>query len=296
VDGVVTTVPDDVGVLAVGVGFIEYDGSTYTLNDPGGAGMIVQPVAGRLDLVLTVDPVYAGALQGVLGNFNGDPADDLALADGTVLAQPVSFADLYGVYADSWRVTEATSLFDYDAGESTTTFTDSTFPRQLVTLDMLPEEVVARATALVDEAGISEPALRAAAILDLALTGDASYLLGATIPVPVTSVVEITDAPSPLPILTVVGPDSVHWEGDADNTSVHFEVYRSGSVAGGLTVNYEVLPFGEHAADSDDFGGVLPSGVLEFADGEGLKTIDVVIAADTLAEYSEAFAVGQGRR
>lgn len=291
VDGVVTMVPDDVGVLSIGGGFIEYDGSTYTVTDPGGAGMIVQPVAGRLDLVLTVDPVYAGALQGLLGNFNGDPADDLALADGTVLAHPVSFADLYGAYAESWRVTEATSLFDYDAGESTETFTDSTFPRQVVTLDLLPEAVVAWATALVDEAGIAEPALRAAAILDLALTGDASYLLGATIAVPVTSVVEIIDAPSPLPILTVVGPDSVHWEGDAENTSVHFDVYRTGSVAGGLTVNYEVLPFGDHPTDADDFGGTLPSGILEFADGETLKAIDVIIAADTLAEYSEAFAV-----
>jgi Ca2+-binding RTX toxin-like protein len=291
VGGVATTVPDDVGVLPIGSGFVEYDGSTYTLTDPGGAGMIVQPVAGRLDLVLTVDPAYAGALYGLLGNFNGDPTDDLALADGTVLAQPVSFADLYGAYADSWRVTEATSLFDYDASESTTTLTDRTFPRQIVTLGMLPEEVVMRATALVDEAGISEPVLRAAAILDLALTGDASYLLGATIPVPVTSVVEIIDAPSPLPILTVVGPDSVHWEGDADNTSVHFEVYRTGSVAGELTVNYQVLPSGDHPADADDFGGTLPSGILEFADGEALKAIDVIIAADTLAEYSEIFAV-----
>jgi Ca2+-binding RTX toxin-like protein len=291
VGGVATTVPDDVGVLPIGSGFVEYDGSTYTLTDPGGAGMIVQPVAGRLDLVLTVDPAYAGALYGLLGNFNGDPTDDLALADGTVLTQPVSFADLYGAYADSWRVTEATSLFDYDAGESTATLTDRAFPRQIVTLDMLPEEVVTRATALVDEAGISEPALRAAAILDLALTGDTSYLLGATIPVPVTSVVEIIDAPSPLPILTVVGPDSVHWEGDTGNTSVHFEVYRSSSVAGELTVNYQVLPSGDHPANADDFGGTLPSGFLKFDDGEALKAIEVIIAADTLAEYSEVFAV-----
>ena len=55
-----------------------------------------------------------------------------ALPDGTLLpAAPdahTRFTQVYGPFADAWRVTDATSLFDYAAGESTATYTDRSFP------------------------------------------------------------------------------------------------------------------------------------------------------------------------
>lgn len=138
IDGVETKVPEDTGFIALGAGTVAYDGSAYTLIDPDGAGLYIQPVGDRLDLVLSVDPTYAGGLQGLLGNFNGDVTDDLALADGTVLSQPLAFDDLYGSFADAWRVTDTTSMFDYGPGESTATYTDLSFPRQAVTLNLCP--------------------------------------------------------------------------------------------------------------------------------------------------------------
>ena len=55
-----------------------------------------------------------------------------ALPDGTRL--PVATdrhqrnAVLYGRYADAWRVTDTTTLFDYDAGKTTATYTQKGFP------------------------------------------------------------------------------------------------------------------------------------------------------------------------
>lgn len=57
-----------------------------------------------------------------------------ALPDGSSLgAKPASETDrykaLYEKFADAWRVTDATSLFDYEAGTNTATFTRKEWPR-----------------------------------------------------------------------------------------------------------------------------------------------------------------------
>ncbi|NJN21613.1 MAG: hypothetical protein HC812_11085 [Leptolyngbya sp. RL_3_1] len=45
------------------------------------------------------------------------------------------FDRLYRQFGDSWRITQADSLFDYRSGESTVTFTDRNFPSTFVTLN-----------------------------------------------------------------------------------------------------------------------------------------------------------------
>jgi lysyl endopeptidase len=40
------------------------------------------------------------------------------------------YSDLYGVFANSWRVTAATTLFDYAPGKGTTSFTNMSWPSQ----------------------------------------------------------------------------------------------------------------------------------------------------------------------
>ena len=68
-----------------------------------------------------------GEIEGLQG-WNEGIDDDFQLPDGTVLKQPLTTAELYGKYADAWRVTQATSLFNYLPGESTATFTNYNFP------------------------------------------------------------------------------------------------------------------------------------------------------------------------
>jgi hypothetical protein len=53
-------------------------------------------------------------VRGLLGNANGRTDDDIATRDGKVISQPISFTDLYGPYADSWRVPPDQSLLCRD--------------------------------------------------------------------------------------------------------------------------------------------------------------------------------------
>ena len=83
------------------------DGSAVQLRWNEGFFLTVQPSAAR-----------AGRVVGILGSPDGNFLDDLALPDGS----PASAADHYQAYGQAWWVTDATSLFDYDAGQNTETF------------------------------------------------------------------------------------------------------------------------------------------------------------------------------
>jgi von Willebrand factor type D domain/PEP-CTERM motif len=52
-----------------------------------------------------------GSVEGLLGSDSGW-ARDFQLADGTFLDPQISMSDLYGIFADTWRVTDAISLLN----------------------------------------------------------------------------------------------------------------------------------------------------------------------------------------
>ena len=66
----------------------------------------------------------------------GIPANDLTGRDGVVLSQsdPAYKTKLYQRFGNSWRISQAESLFDYQPGESTATFTHLDFPSSTATL------------------------------------------------------------------------------------------------------------------------------------------------------------------
>ena len=56
---------------------------------------------------------FVGVLL-LVGDGDGDSANDVAFGDGTIVERPFAFEDLYGQYRDDWRVAdEADSLFTY---------------------------------------------------------------------------------------------------------------------------------------------------------------------------------------
>ena len=68
-------------------------------------------------------------MVGLLGNANGNDLDDLVTRGGAPVTFPdTPFAELYGTYVNSWRISNAESMFDYGPGETTATFTDLTLP------------------------------------------------------------------------------------------------------------------------------------------------------------------------
>ena len=292
VDGAVTDIPDAAGSIAVGDGHIFRSGNVYTIVYANQEQMIVTVEADRIDLQLFLSPTRAaGSIEGLMGNLDGNASNDLALADGTVLSQPVDYSVLYGSYADGWRVTQQTSLFDYGQGETTATYTDRNFPRQVLSVDALPEALRQRAEALLDAAGITDPALRQAALLDVALTGDASFLKGATLADAPTQQSSTSNAPAAAPVVTIAARTATVTERNSGTSNVVFDVYRTGDSSTDLVLDFAVTGFGAWAADAADFGGQLPTGTVTLAAGQSTATVTVAVAGDTVAEADEAFAV-----
>ena len=124
---------------------------------------------------LWVPPSPDNDLEGLLGNSDGDPSNDLRLKDGTQLPADASATVLHTDFADSWRISNDESLFTYGEGESTETFTDRTFPQSYVTIHDLSAEQIVEATAKCEEAGVQAGPPFNGCILDLALTADDSF-------------------------------------------------------------------------------------------------------------------------
>jgi hypothetical protein len=86
------------------------------------------------------------------------------------------FLTLYQKFADAWRVTDATSLFDYGPGTTTATFTNKNWPlwnaESCAIEGQKPKEPIGRAAAEELVKGIEDPVLRANAIFDVMLTGE----------------------------------------------------------------------------------------------------------------------------
>ncbi|GGA43471.1 VWD domain-containing protein [Okeania sp. KiyG1] len=162
--------------IQLGEGRIFRRGDIYTVVYPTGDQMEVN--TGRsfrgvelLNYNIFLNEDRTGTISGILGNNNGETNDDIALADGTVLERP-SREELYGSYADSWRVTQENSLFDDEIGSLAV----PGFPETDITVESLPDEEVARARELIGDR-ITDPALIDSTIIDLVLSGfDESFI------------------------------------------------------------------------------------------------------------------------
>jgi len=128
-----------------------------------------------LDFRLTVAASRVGQLQGLLGNFDRSRVDELITRDGDIISTPPNLNDLYGQYGESWRITQGESLFDYMDGNTTDTFTDRYFPEGFVTSASLTDAQREEAEWICAEAGIADPVLFEACVLDVGLTSDPSF-------------------------------------------------------------------------------------------------------------------------
>lgn len=143
---------------------------------PDGSQLQVTPWTDFISLRVFLAAPRAGHVAGLLGNANGTTEDDLTTRDGEVkLTSPVPFAPFYGTYVESWRITQATSLFDYKAGESTQTWTDRAFPARPATTADLDASVLQDAMSICDAAHVSA-AWMEACVLDVGLSnGDVRF-------------------------------------------------------------------------------------------------------------------------
>lgn len=161
------------------------DGGTLRWNNrdeavvswPDGSTLRVQSI-GTFGLSVVVDPVdaYAGTMQGLLGNFNGNKEDDLRLGEAENVIEP-EFDQLYPRFADAWRITDAESLFFYKDGTSTADYTDRSFPDKPITGADLPNR--AEAEAACRNLGITDPVVLENCIFDVGITGQLAFATAA---------------------------------------------------------------------------------------------------------------------
>ncbi|WP_144128000.1 VWD domain-containing protein [Catellatospora sichuanensis] len=153
-------------------------GGDVELRWKDGSRLVIEPI-GIWGLALSVEPAqaHAGKLEGLLGDFNGKSDDDVRPRGGQPLGTQPTFAALYPAYADSWRIDAASSLFTYPEGRSTDSYVDRAFPEQDAATADLPNR--ASAEAICRGLGVSDPAVLAGCVLDVALTGQPDFAVAA---------------------------------------------------------------------------------------------------------------------
>lgn len=184
IDGVVTVLGSDGLSLGPGGRVSRSDGGGIQIDFPDGTVLIVTPgfwtSQGKWYLYLAV--LNTPAQEGIMGATA--PGSWLpALSNGSALGpMPASlhqrYLDLNQTFANSWRVTNATSLFDYAPGESTATFTFPSWPNETLPC-VVPQQPTAKpldlsvAKQLCRE--IKDKNMNEACVFDVAVTGERGF-------------------------------------------------------------------------------------------------------------------------
>jgi hypothetical protein len=150
-------------------------GGTYQVTWPDGTLLRVEQLgAHAVNARVTPANSRRGKLEGLLGNCDGSQDNDLVGVDSKRLGIRFSSDDINHSLADAWRISKADSLFDYQPGQSPTTFTDRDFPAQGLDFAKITDR--AGAEGACREQGITDAQILADCILDLAATND--FLFG----------------------------------------------------------------------------------------------------------------------
>ncbi|MGI8927942.1 MAG: hypothetical protein ACR2H0_00555 [Candidatus Limnocylindrales bacterium] len=132
-----------------------------------------------INAVLSPSDALRATGVGILGPVTDGGLGLPHLPDGTALPATTDRHErynlVYGRFADAWRVTAESSLFDYEAGRSSADYALSGFPVEAneVTLADLTPEQLAEGTAACGE--IADPLFRDQCIFDVVATGAYEY-------------------------------------------------------------------------------------------------------------------------
>jgi von Willebrand factor type D domain len=149
------------------------DEGSIVVTWPDGSQVLLVPIgAWGFRLSIHLADARQGHVHGLLGDFDGKPDDDLLLRNGGLISKP-TFEKLYPGFADSWRVNQQESLFDYDRGQGTASFTNRRYPTKAASAATLPTRAIA--AEICRQAGVTDPQLVADCILDVGVTGQVEF-------------------------------------------------------------------------------------------------------------------------
>lgn len=168
------------------------DGS-YEFDNAFGTQLVATPAwwDAQKTWYLNLKIYQTSASKGIWGALASDSSNPYvtqswlpALPDGTSLgskpqALDQRYQELYVKFANAWRVTDATSLFDYAPGTNTATFTVADWPRfQAKSCDIRGQTSAQPATQQVAEQacnGVTDPGQKANCTFDVMVTGNTGF-------------------------------------------------------------------------------------------------------------------------
>jgi hypothetical protein len=109
---------------------VDKNGGEYRIIAPTGEWVEVSG-SSVLTIKVTVPKSRISKMYGLLGNYNNNPNDDMKTRQGKVVGINPNYDQLYKEYGNSWRIPQQESLFAYEVGETTTTFTNLNFPKKV---------------------------------------------------------------------------------------------------------------------------------------------------------------------
>ncbi|MCY1059450.1 VWD domain-containing protein [Nannocystis sp. SCPEA4] len=174
VDGAAKTLAEGQS-LAVGAGVVTRAGNLYTLDYPGDDVLRVRVLGDHVDLDMALGVARAGKVEGVLGDANGDTANDIGLGGGVFLPQPVGFEALYrgdDSFTAAWRVALGATLFDYADPAGWESYRAPKYTEMPVSTPAPNPEHIGEA---IEACGDCPEALLDSCMLDVAFTGDPAY-------------------------------------------------------------------------------------------------------------------------
>lgn len=209
---------------AIDEGTITVDGQNKVLVVwPDGTRVHTTRIARGVHVVVDPSLNLAGKLEGLLGNYNSDSADDLRVRGTTDPIQP-EFNELYPRFADSWRITDDSSLFTYLNGTNTNSYTDRSFPDKQATAQDVPNRAMAEA--ICREYDITDEVVLQNCILDVGTTGLPEFALAARLSQQVINVKTVDYGGKKYP---------VSIENPGDEATIKFEGTAGGKVFIDLT-------------------------------------------------------------
>ena len=136
VDGGLAAIPANGLTLGAGGRLVQLPGGAIQVDFPDQTTMVVTPGwwAPHNVWYLNVSVMHTSAYTGLMG-ARGPNSWLPRLADGSSLGAmpaelPDRYVDMYEKFADSWRVSSKTSLFDYTLDTSTRTYTYTDWPKR----------------------------------------------------------------------------------------------------------------------------------------------------------------------
>lgn len=140
VDGAATTDPGGTPIL-LDAGGVYGGGSSYTLVWLDGSRLRVNVGYQHLDLGVYLAEARLGGIIGLMGDYDGDRANDFTTRGGTVLDPPINYYQLYDLLGESWRVPAGDRLIDpaVGGGDPTNPSFPGSFPPSTIPDDILDE-------------------------------------------------------------------------------------------------------------------------------------------------------------